>query len=86
VNTARGGVVNDEDLIAALRSGHLAAVGLDVYNNEPNIDPRYRELENAFLLPHLGSATLRTRTDMGLRALVNLKAFFAGETPPDQLN
>ncbi len=86
VNTARGGVVNDEDLIAALRSGHLAAAGLDVYNNEPNIDPRYRELENVFLLPHLGSATLRTRTDMGLRALANLKAFFAGETPPDKLN
>jgi lactate dehydrogenase-like 2-hydroxyacid dehydrogenase len=86
VNTARGGIVNDEDLIAALKSGHLAAAGLDVYNNEPNIDPRYRELENIFLLPHLGSATLRTRTDMGLRALANLKAFFAGETPPDKLN
>lgn len=86
VNTARGGVVNDEDLIAALRNGHLAAAGLDVYNNEPNIDPRYRELENVFLLPHLGSATLRTRTDMGLRALANLKAFFAGETPPDKLS
>jgi glyoxylate reductase len=86
VNTARGGVVNDNDLIAALKSGHLAAAGLDVYNNEPDIDPRYRELENVFLLPHLGSATLRTRTDMGLRALANLKAFFAGETPPDKLN
>jgi lactate dehydrogenase-like 2-hydroxyacid dehydrogenase len=86
VNTARGGVVNDNDLIAALKSGRIAAAGLDVYNNEPNIDPRYRELENVFLLPHLGSATLRTRTDMGLRALVNLKAFFAGEKPPDQVN
>lgn len=86
VNTARGGVVNDGDLIAALRSGHIAAAGLDVYNNEPNIDPRYREFENVFLLPHLGSATSRTRTDMGLRALANLKAFFAGEKPPDQLN
>jgi lactate dehydrogenase-like 2-hydroxyacid dehydrogenase len=86
VNTARGGVVNDDDLITALKSGHIAAAGLDVYNNEPNIDPRYRELENVFLLPHLGSATLRTRTDMGLRALANLKAFFAGEKPPDQLN
>jgi lactate dehydrogenase-like 2-hydroxyacid dehydrogenase len=86
VNTARGGVINDDDLIAALRSGHIAAAGLDVYNNEPNIDPRYRDLENTFLLPHLGSATLRTRTDMGLRALANLKAFFAGEKPPDQVN
>lgn len=85
VNTARGGVVVDDDLIAALKEGHLAAAGLDVYNNEPAIDPRYRTLENVFLLPHLGSATLRTRTDMGLRALANLKAFFAGETPPDKL-
>jgi lactate dehydrogenase-like 2-hydroxyacid dehydrogenase len=86
VNTARGGIVVDDDLIAALRSGHIAAAGLDVFNNEPNIDARYRELDNVFLLPHLGSATLRTRTDMGLRALANLKAFFTGETPPDKLN
>lgn len=86
VNTARGGVVVDDDLIAALKGGHIAAAGLDVYANEPDIDPRYRDLENTFLLPHLGSATLRTRTEMGLRALANLKAFFAGERPPDLLN
>jgi glyoxylate reductase len=86
VNTARGGVVNDDDLIAALKSGHVAAAGLDVFANEPNIDPRYRDLDNVFLLPHLGSATLRTRTDMGLRCHGNLKAFFAGRKPPDQLN
>lgn len=85
VNTARGGIVNDEDLITSLRSGHTAAAGLDVYNNEPNLDPRYRDLENVFLLPHLGSATIRTRTNMGLRALDNLKAFFAGEVPKDKL-
>jgi lactate dehydrogenase-like 2-hydroxyacid dehydrogenase len=85
VNTARGGIVVDDDIIAALKSGHVAAAGLDVFNNEPNIDARYRDLDNVFLLPHLGSATLRTRTDMGLRALANLKAFFAGETPPDKL-
>jgi glyoxylate reductase len=85
VNTARGGIVVDDDLIAALESGHIAAAGLDVFNNEPQIDPRYRTLENVFLLPHLGSATFRTRTDMGLRALANLKAFFAGLTPPDAL-
>jgi lactate dehydrogenase-like 2-hydroxyacid dehydrogenase len=85
VNTARGGIVVDEDLIASLKSGHTAAAGLDVYNNEPNLDPRYRDLENVFLLPHLGSATIRTRTNMGLRALSNMKAFFAGETPKDKL-
>jgi lactate dehydrogenase-like 2-hydroxyacid dehydrogenase len=85
VNTARGGVVVDEDVIAALKSGRLAAAGLDVFNNEPDLDPRYRDLENVFLLPHLGSATVRTRTNMGLRALQNMKAFFAGETPKDLL-
>ena len=85
VNTARGGIVVDEDLIASLQSGHTAAAGLDVYNNEPNLDPRYRDLENVFLLPHLGSATTRTRTNMGLRALANMQAFFAGATPKDKL-
>lgn len=85
VNTARGGIVVDEDLIASLKSGHTAAAGLDVYNNEPNLDPRYRDLENVFLLPHLGSATIRTRTNMGLRALANLQAYFAGEIPKDKL-
>lgn len=85
VNTARGGVVVDDDVIAALKSGQLAAAGLDVFNNEPNLDPRYRELENVFLLPHLGSATVRTRTNMGLRALANMQALFSGQTPKDLL-
>jgi lactate dehydrogenase-like 2-hydroxyacid dehydrogenase len=85
VNTARGGVVVDEDLIQSLKSGHLAAAGLDVYNNEPNLDPRYRDLQNVFLLPHLGSATIRTRTNMGLRAFQNMKTFFSGGMPKDQL-
>ena len=85
VNTARGGMVVDDDLITSLTSGHTSAAGLDVYNNEPNLDPRYRDLENVFLLPHLGSATIRTRTNMGLRALANLQAHFAGEIPKDKL-
>ncbi|MCW2309357.1 2-hydroxyacid dehydrogenase [Rhodobium gokarnense] len=85
VNTARGGVVDDEALIAALKSGKLAAAGLDVFNNEPDIHPGYRELENAFLLPHLGSATVETRDAMGFRAVDNLDAFFAGKTPPDRV-
>jgi glyoxylate reductase len=83
VNTARGDIVDDDALIAALRSGRLAAAGLDVYRGEPDIDPRYRDLDNAFLLPHLGSATRRTRSAMGMRALDNLEAFFAGITPGD---
>ena len=85
INTARGDLVEDDALIAALQSGHVAAAGLDVFNNEPDIDPRYRELENVFLLPHLGSATPRTREAMGFRALDNLRAFFEGREPPDRL-
>ncbi|MDO8287949.1 MAG: D-glycerate dehydrogenase [Parvibaculum sp.] len=85
INTARGDIINDDALIAALQSGHLAAIGLDVFNNEPRIDPRYRTLPNAFLLPHLGSATLETRNAMGFRALDNLDDFFAGRPPRDRV-
>ena len=85
VNTSRGDVVDDDALIGALQSGRLAAAGLDVFRGEPDIDPRYRSLETAFLLPHLGSATRQTRSGMGHRALDNLEAFFAGKTPGDLL-
>jgi len=85
VNTARGDIVDDEALIAATASGHVGAIGLDVYNNEPNLDPRYRTIPNAFLLPHLGSATLETRNAMGFRAVDNLDAFFSGKAPPDTI-
>lgn len=85
VNTARGDVVDDDALIAALRSGHLAAAGLDVYTNEPNARPEYRALANTFLLPHLGSATLETRCAMGFRALDNVDAVFAGREPGDRV-
>ncbi|MSO74536.1 MAG: D-glycerate dehydrogenase [Alphaproteobacteria bacterium] len=84
VNTARGDVVDDDALIAALKSGKLAAAGLDVYKGEPGqINPGYSKLPNTFLLPHLGSATLETRTGMGMNALDNLDAFFAGKRPPN---
>jgi glyoxylate reductase len=85
VNTARGDIVDDDALITALTAGTLAAAGLDVYRNEPNIDPRYRTLTNAFLLPHLGSATRDTRIAMGMRAADNLEAFFGGKEPGDRL-
>jgi lactate dehydrogenase-like 2-hydroxyacid dehydrogenase len=82
INTARGDVVNDTDLITALKSGHLAAAGLDVFAGEPNIAPAYRNLPNTFLLPHLGSATAETRTAMGTRALDNIDACMAGADVP----
>lgn len=85
VNTARGAVVDDDALIAALQSGKLFAAGLDVFNGEPNIDPRYRDLDNTFLLPHIGSATQETRDAMGFRALDNLDAVIAGREPRDRL-
>jgi lactate dehydrogenase-like 2-hydroxyacid dehydrogenase len=85
VNTARGAIVDDDALIAALRSGKLFAAGLDVFNNEPNIDPRYKALENIFMLPHIGSATRETRDAMGFRALDNLDAIVSGHEPRDRL-
>jgi lactate dehydrogenase-like 2-hydroxyacid dehydrogenase len=85
VNTARGAVVDDDALIEALRSGKLFAAGLDVFNNEPAIDPRYRALDNTFLLPHIGSATRETRDAMGFRALDNLDAVMRGDEPRDRL-
>jgi lactate dehydrogenase-like 2-hydroxyacid dehydrogenase len=85
VNSARGDLVDDEALITALRSGHVAAAGLDVYVGEPDLDARYRDLLNTMLLPHLGSATVETRCAMGFRALDNLDAYFAGGEPPDRL-
>lgn len=85
VNTARGSVIDDDAVIGALKSGKLAAVGLDVFEGEPSLDKRYLELANAFLLPHIGSATVETRNGMGFRALDNLDAFFAGTEPPDRV-
>lgn len=85
VNTARGAVIDDDALIEALSSGKLFAAGLDVYNNEPNIDPRYKTLNNTFLLPHIGSASRETRDAMGFRALDNLDAIVSGSEPRDRL-
>jgi lactate dehydrogenase-like 2-hydroxyacid dehydrogenase len=85
VNASRGAVIDDDALIAALKSGKVAAAGLDVYNNEPDIHPEYRELPNTFLMPHIGSATKETRDAMGFRALDNLDAFFAGRAPRDRV-
>ena len=85
VNAARGAVIDDEALIDALKSGKLYAAGLDVFNNEPDINPVYRELDNVFLMPHIGSATRETRDAMGFRALDNLDAIFSGREPGDRV-
>jgi lactate dehydrogenase-like 2-hydroxyacid dehydrogenase len=82
VNTARGGLVVDDDLIAALKSGRVAAAGLDVFENEPRLHPEYVSLKNTFLLPHIGSATIETRTAMGMLALDNVEAVLNGRPAP----
>ena len=86
VNTARGDLVDDEALINALKSGKLAAAGLDVYTGEPHIHPEYVKLQTTFLLPHLGSATHETRDAMGYCCLNNLDAFFANRPCPNALS
>lgn len=85
VNASRGTVIDDDALIEALKSGRVAAAGLDVYEGEPNVNPGYLELPNTFLMPHIGSATKETRDAMGFRALENLDAFFSGREPKDRV-
>lgn len=85
INTARGALLDDEAVLAALSDGRLFAAGLDVYAGEPDLHPGYRMERNCFLLPHLGSATVGTRDAMGFRCLDNLDAIFAGRPAPDAL-
>lgn len=83
INTARGMLVNEDDLIAALKSGQLAAAGLDVFRSEPEYDLRLREFPNVFMMPHMGTATVETRDAMGHRALDNVAAVLSGRKPRD---
>jgi lactate dehydrogenase-like 2-hydroxyacid dehydrogenase len=85
VNTARGNVVDEAALVEALRERRIAGAGLDVYEREPALAAGLAALPNALLLPHLGSATRETRLAMGMRAVRNLDAYFAGEAPPDRV-
>lgn len=85
VNTARGALVDEAAFLNALQSGHVAAAGLDCFQVEPGGNPAFAAHDNIFMLPHIGSATRTTRDAMGFRALDNLDAFFAGQTPGDLL-
>ncbi len=85
VNAARGALVDEAALLAAIDSGKLAAAGLDCFKVEPGGNPEFARRDNIFMLPHIGSATSQTRDAMGFRALDNLDAFFAGRTPRDTL-
>jgi glyoxylate reductase len=83
VNTSRGGVIDENALTRMLRSGDIAGAGLDVYENGTDVNPRLRELKNVVLLPHMGSATLEGRIEMGEKVLLNIKTFQDGHRPPD---
>jgi lactate dehydrogenase-like 2-hydroxyacid dehydrogenase len=85
INTARGDVVDEAALVAALKAKTIAGAGLDVFEKEPQVTPELVAMENVALLPHLGSATLETRVAMGMRALENLKLFFAGQPVRDRV-
>ena len=85
VNTARGEVVDEDALIKSLEAGRIAGAGLDVYVNEPHVDPRLLKLPNTVLLPHMGSATYEGRAAMGEKVIANIRAWVDGHRPPDQV-
>ncbi len=85
VNTARGELIDQEALIAALESGHLAGAGLDVYPDEPHVDPRLIAHPNVMTLPHIGSATAEGREDSGHKVIANIRMWADGHRPPDQV-
>ncbi len=85
VNTSRGEVIDENALTRGLRAGELAGAGLDVYEQGAMVNPRLRDLPNVVLLPHMGSATLEGRIEMGEKVIINIKTFADGHRPPDQV-
>jgi len=85
VNTARGEIVDEEELVRLLENRAIAGAGLDVFEHEPAVDPRLQALDNVVLLPHMGSATIEGRIAMGERVIINIKTFADGHRPPDRV-
>ena len=86
INTARGPIIDEAALVTALKFGSIASAGLDVYEREPTLEPELYYLPNAVIAPHLGSATIGTRTKMGNMAAMNCLAACRGERPPNLVN
>jgi glyoxylate reductase len=86
INTARGAVVVENDLVQALRAGQIAGAGLDVYENEPNIDPELIGMENVILTPHIASSTWEARNKMGQQAVDAILTAFSGKMPENLVN
>jgi lactate dehydrogenase-like 2-hydroxyacid dehydrogenase len=85
VNTARGEIIDEDALAELLRNGKIAGAGLDVFEFEPSVNPKLLGLPNAVLLPHLGSATVEARVDMGEKVIINIKTWMDGHRPPDRV-
>ena len=85
VNTARGEVFDENALIRQLEAGELAGAGLDVFEHEPAVNPKLAQMDKVLLLPHMGSATLEGRIEMGEKVIINIKTFMDGHRPPDRV-
>src|SRR6185369_5554229 len=85
INTARGEIIDESALATLLAEGGIAGAGLDVFEFEPRINPKLLKLPNAVLLPHLGSATLEGRIDMGEKVIINIRTWMDGHKPPDRV-
>ena len=85
VNTSRGEVIDENALVHALQNRDLAGAGLDVFEHEPQVNPKLLELENVVLMPHMGSATIEGRIDMGEKVIINIRAFMDQHAPPDRV-
>jgi glyoxylate reductase len=85
VNTARGEVVDENALARMLEAGDLAGAGLDVFEHEPAVNPKLVKSDRVLLLPHMGSATIEGRIDMGEKVIINIKTFMDGHRPPDRV-
>jgi len=85
INTSRGHAIDEAELARLLENGEIAGAGLDVYEHEPVVNPKLLKMQNTVLLPHIGSATLEGRIDMGEKVLINIQTFVDGHTPPDRV-